>query len=145
MLLKYIRIVVALLFFGYGLVRVGVGSLLLGQTIGLIDFPVFHQPLTDIGNFLAKSVDKQIIPFSVAGYVSYIALMGLVLLIGAVRTLKNLALGLTFIAVFIVMYALLFLNFQTINPKIIHLVVCMILFGILLSLKSMGSGLKKLN
>ena len=140
---KYVRIVVALVLLTYGLIRLGVGSALFGQVNGWIDFPAFHEPLIDIGNFLAKSTENQIIPFSVAGYVSYIALMGLMLLVGAFRALRNLTHGLSFIATFIVMYSLLFFNFQTINPKIIHLGVCIILFGVLLGLKNIDISSKK--
>lgn len=132
---KYVRIFISLAFLGYGLIRIGVGSLLLGQEIGLLDFQSFHDPIKDIGGFLTKSADKQIIPVSVAGYVSYIALMGVVLSIGAIRLLRGQPLGLYFIGAFLVMYALLFVNFQTINPKAIHLAVCTVLFGVLLWLK----------
>jgi len=132
---KYIGMLISLALLTYGLIRVGVGSLLLGQEIGLLDFQAFHEPIKDIGIFIAKSTDRQIIPVSVAGYVSYIALMGSVLSIGAIRSLRNQSLGLSFIGVFLAMYALLFVNFQTINPKAIHLAVCTVLFGILLWLK----------
>lgn len=132
---KYLGIFIALAFLGYGLIRLGVGSALLGQEIGLIDLQAFRQPMDDIGNFLGKSAERQIIPVSVSGYVGYIALMGLVLSVGALRVLKNLPFGLPLIGAFIVMYVLLFVNFQTINPKAVHLAVCIVLFGVLLWLK----------
>ncbi len=137
---KYIGIFIALAFLGYGLIRLGVGSLLLAQEIGLIDVQVFHAPLSDIGKFIAKSNESQVIPVSVAGYVGYIALMGLVLSTGAFRALRNLSLGLPLIGAFLVMYALLFVNFQTINPKAIHLAVCVVLFGLLLRVKAKRNG-----
>lgn len=132
---KYIRILISLALLIYGLIRVGVGSLLFGQETGLLDFQAFHGPVKDIGEFLAKSADKQLVPVSVAGYVSYIALMGVVLSIGAARSLRDKSLGLTLIGVFLALYALLFVNFQTINPKAMHLAVCTVLFGVLLWLK----------
>lgn len=132
---KYVRVFISLALLGYGLIRIGVGSLLLGQEIGLLDFQAFHEPIKDVGSFLTKSADKQIIPVSVTGYVSYIALMGLVLSIGAIRSLRDQSFGLYFIGAFLVMYALLFVNFQTVNPKAIHLAVCTALFGVLLWLK----------
>lgn len=128
---KYIVILISLFFLGYGLIRVGVGSLLLGQEIGLFDFKAFHGPIKDIGFFLAKATEKQIIPVSVAGYVSYIAIMGVVLSVGAFGTLRGRAYGLKLIGASLVMYALLFVNFQTINPKAIYLAVCVVLFGVL--------------
>lgn len=132
---KYIEIFLALAFLAYGLIRVFAGTALLGQEIGLIDFPAFQGPVVDINNFLGKANEKQLIPVSVAGYVSYIALMGLVLCTGAIRSLKNLPFGLSCIGAFIVMYVLLFVNFQTINPKVIHLAICFIMFIALLWLK----------
>lgn len=132
---KYAGMFIALAFLAYGLIRLGVGSALLGQETGLIDVQAFRGPLDDIGDFLGKSKEKQIIPVSVAGYVAYIALMGLVLSSGAVRTLWNRSLGLPLIGAFLTMYGLLFVNFQTINPKAIHLGVCLVLFVVLLWLK----------
>lgn len=132
---RYIEIFITFAFLGYGLIRLGVGSFLLAQVSGLIDFQAFHGPIVDIGNFLSKSEQKQIIPVSIAGYVSYIALMGLVLSIGAFRTFKNIPFGLSFIGAFIVMYVMLFINFQTINPKAIHLGICIVLFTVLYWLK----------
>ncbi len=132
---KSIAIIISLVFLGYGLIRIGVGSALLGQETGVIDVEAFRDPIHDVGKFLAKSQDKQIIPLSVAEYVAYIALMGFVLSIGAIRTLNNLKNGFAFIGAFIAMYALLFINFQTINPKAIHLGICMLLFGALIWLK----------
>lgn len=132
---KYIEHFIAIVFLGYGLIRLGVGSVLLGQEIGLFDFSVFHAPLMDIGKFMEKSNESQILLVSVAGYVGYIALMGLVLSIGAWRALRNLPFGLALIGAFLVMYALLFVNFQTINPKALHLAVCVVLFSVLVWLK----------
>ena len=133
---KYIEIFIAIAFLGYGLIRLGVGSALLGQELGIIDFQVFHGPVDEIGMFIAKSSERQIIPLSVSTYVGYIALMGLVLSIGALGVLRKLPSGLFLIGVFIVMYAFLFVNFQTINPKAIHLGICVVLFGVLLWLKA---------
>jgi len=132
---KYVRILISVGFLIYGLIRIGVGSLLLGQETGLVDIEAFHEPVRDIGAFLAKSADKQLLSVSVAGYVGYIALMGVVLSTGAVMSLKGRSLGLAFIGVFLAMYALLFINFQTINPKAAHLAVCAALFGVLFWLR----------
>ncbi len=132
---KYLEVFIALAFLGYGLIRLGVASALLGQELGWSDVEGFRGPIVDIGAFLAKSEDKPIIPVSVAGYVGYIALMGVVLSVGAARALKNWTLGLPLIAAFLMMYVLLFVNFQTINPKAIHLGVCVVAFVVLLWLK----------
>jgi hypothetical protein len=140
---RYIEIFLTLVFLGYGLIRIGVGSFLLAQVSGLIDFQAFQGPIVDIGHFLSKSEQKQIIPVSIVGYLSYIVLMGVILSTGAFRTFRNKSFGLSFIAVFIMMYVMLFVNFQTINPKAIHLCLCIVLFGLLIWLK--GAHLKLRN
>ncbi|MCR6702654.1 MAG: hypothetical protein NVV68_16565 [Dokdonella sp.] len=137
---RYGRIFVSLALLLYGLIRIGVGSLLFGQEVGWLNLPAFQGPIEDIGGFLDRSADKQIVPVSVAGYLGYIALMGLVLAVGAIGSLRNRSFGLTFIGLFLVMYALLFINFQTINPKILHLAACAILFGLLLWLNRTHRG-----
>ena len=63
---KYISILISIAFLGYGLIRIGVGSALLGQEIGLLDLQAFREPIRDIAGFLAKSSDKQMISVSVA-------------------------------------------------------------------------------
>ncbi len=140
---KYLEMAIVMVFLVYGLIRLGVGSLLLGQESGLIDVEAFRDPIADIAKFLQKSDDKQIIPVSVTGYVSYIALMGVVLITGAYRTFKNHALGLSFIGVFLLMYFVLFINFQTINPKAIHLGVCLLLYIALVWLKGRLNNMAK--
>jgi hypothetical protein len=61
--------------------------------------------------------------------------MGLTLSIGAIGSLFNKRFGLPLIATFLLMYAALFVNFQTINPKIVHLAVAAVLFLLLFWLK----------
>ena len=140
---KYPALFITLAFLLYGLIRIGVGSLLLSQEMGLIDVAAFRDPIVEIGQFLAKAADKQLLPFSVAGYLAYIALMGIVLSAGAVAILKNKSYGFSFIAAFLLLYTLLFVNFQTINPKAIHLAVCAVFFMILFWLKGGWAGVLK--
>lgn len=132
---KYVELFIISAFLLYGLIRVGVGSFLFSQEMGLIDFEGFRDPIIEIGQFLGRATDKQLIPFSVAGYVAYIALMGLVLTAGALALLKNKHFGFSFIGAFLLMYTLLFVNFQTINPKAIHLGICIVFFILLYWLK----------
>lgn len=55
--------------------------------------------------------------------------------IGVGSLLLSQYLGLRFIAIFLLMYTMLFINFQTVNPKVIHLAVCTVLFAVLCWLK----------
>lgn len=128
---RILAIIIGLVFLAYGLLRLGVGSALLLQDLGYLDIAALEEPLRDVGDFLAKKEDKQLITVNVAGYAGYIALMGLTLTIGAVGSLANRSRGLFFIAAFLLMYVALFVNFQTVNPKIYHLAVAFVLFLVL--------------
>lgn len=73
----------------YGLVRLAVGTALLGQELRLIDLEGLCGPIDDIGAFLDKQEDKEQIPVSVTGCVSPIASTGVVLSLVCIGTLKN--------------------------------------------------------
>lgn len=132
---RIIAIIISISFLAYGLLRIGVGSAMLGQALGIFNINALQEPIKEVGEFLQKKADKQLILTTVSGYVGYIALMGLTLTVGAIGSLTNQWFGLPLIATFLLMYAALFLNFQTVNPKIIHLVVATGLFLLLLWLK----------
>ena len=132
---RIIAIVIGIAFLAYGLLRIGVGSAMLGHELGIFDIDALQEPMEEVGEFLEEKADKQLIPVTVGGYVSYIALMGLTLSIGAIGSLTNKRFGLSLIVTFLLMYAALFINFQTINPKIVHLAVAAVLFLLLLWIK----------
>jgi hypothetical protein len=132
---RIIAIVIGIAFLAYGLLRIGVGSAMLGHELGIFDIDALQEPIEEVGEFLEEKADKQLIPVTVGGYVGYIAFMGLTLSIGAIGSLTNKRFGLPFIATFLLMYAALFINFQTINPKIFHLAVAAVLFLLLLWIK----------
>jgi len=132
---RIIAIVIGIAFLAYGLLRIGVGSAMLGHELGILDIDALQEPIEEVGEFLEEKADKQLIPVTVGGYVGYIALMGLTLSIGAIGSLTNKRFGLPLIATFLLMYAALFINFQTINPKIVHLAVAAVLFLLLLWIK----------
>ena len=132
---RIIAVVIGIAFLAYGLLRIGVGSAMLGHELGVFDIDALQGPIEEVGEFLDKKADKQLIPVTVGGYVGYIALMGLTLSIGAIGSLTNKRFGLPFIATFLLMYTALFINFQTINPKIVHLAVASVLFLLLLWIK----------
>jgi hypothetical protein len=132
---RIIAIVIGIAFLAYGLLRIGVGSAMLGHELGIFDIDALQEPIEEVGEFLEEKADKQLISATVGGYVGYIALMGLTLSIGAIGSLTNKRFGLPLIATFLLMYAALFINFQTINPKIVHLAVAAVLFLLLLWIK----------
>lgn len=129
---RYTIIIISLLFLAYGLLRFGVGSMLFVQELGYISLSFIEEPLADIHKFLIEKKASQLITFSALGYVSYIIVMGGLLIIGALGFIKNNRLGPIAIGMFLGLYTLLFINFQTINYKIWHLIVCTLLFLIML-------------
>lgn len=119
----------------YGLLRVVVGVGLVGQSFGLVDIAAFHGPIKDVAAFLDARRDAALVHFTVAGYAGYIAVMGLALIVGAVGVLKDKVVGLWSVVVFLGLYAALFVNFQTVNRKVIHLGVVALLFVLLIVLR----------
>ena len=129
------ELVIALLFLGYGLLRLFVGLGLLGQSPGLIDIEAFHEPIKATGAFLEARRAAALVPFSVPAYMVYIALMGATLILGAIGVFRDKAEGLMLLGAFLALYVALFVNFQTINRKIVHLGVAAVLFSMLVALR----------
>lgn len=128
---KYSALVIGILFLIYGGIRLGVSSILLFQVFGFIELEALKEPLTEIAQFMKDKASGSIIPFSATGYLVYLWIMGVALTAGAVGCIREQSHGLRFIGAFLILYVLLFANFQIVNAKIIHLVVCVILFLIL--------------
>jgi|TARA_B100000745_G_C19831554_1_gene275182 hypothetical protein len=132
---KYGITIIGILFLIYGGIRLWVSSVLLLQTFGLINIADLQAALIDIGDFMQSRQDNSVVPFSVVVYLSYLWVMGALLVTGAIGCLKRQSFGHISLSVFLVLYVLLFVNFQTINPKVIHLVVCATLLGLYLWLR----------
>ena len=132
---KKIVIGISILFLVYGGVRFGVSSALLMQSFGWVNFPDLQDGINEIGTFLVEKNPSSLFSFSSVGYLSYLWVMGALLIIGAIGFLKNKSFGPQSMSSFLVLYVMLFINFQTINPKIFHLIVCALLFGIVMKSK----------
>lgn len=119
-------------FLGYGLIRIGVGSLLFMQAMGWIDLADFRDVLVEVETFIGDRADRQWFAFSVAGYFAYIASMGVVLTTGAIGVILRKTWGFVLIGLYLLMHAGLFVNFQEINPKLISLALTIVLYLVLL-------------
>lgn len=80
---RFLGIVIALLLLGYGLVRIGVGALLLAQTLGAINFPDLADAVAEVDVFIVARASYQLLPFSLEDYFLYIVAMGVLLSAGA--------------------------------------------------------------
>jgi len=118
---------VALCLLGYGVVRIGVGTLLLAQSSGIIDYPDLSDGVTEVNLFIVSRANDQILTFSLNGYFLYIVAMGILLSAGALGIISRARWGFKTLALYIGMHAALFVNFQEINPKILGLILQIIL------------------
>ena len=126
-----IGLLIALLLLGYGLIRIGVGGVLLAQTLEIINFSELAEATLDVKEFINIRASEQIITFTLTGYFTYILVMGILLSIGAVCTVFRRRWGFILLWIYIGMHAALFINFLEINPKLILLVLQVILLFVL--------------
>lgn len=115
----------------FGLLRIGVVSLLLGQVFGLFEMAAFIEPIEDTHNFLSVHNADALIPLTATSYFAVLVAMGLSLTLGAYGAMQRAKWGLALIALYLAMHAGLFVNFQTINPKIVLVIAGAALLGAL--------------
>lgn len=119
---RIIGLLIAILLLGYGLLRIGVGALLMAQTLDLINFTDLAEAASEVQQFIDARTSDQIIPFSVSGYFGYILVMGALLTTGAAGVIARNRWGFTLLGIYLAMHAALFINFQEVNPKLIGLI-----------------------
>ena len=122
-----IGLLISILLLGYGLIRIGVGGALLAQTFEIINFSDLTEATLKVEQFINIRASKQIIPFTLTGYFTYILVMGILLTVGAVGTVARRRWGFISLWIYLAMHAALFINYQEINPKIIVLALQVIL------------------
>ena len=130
-----IGLLIAILLLGYGLIRIGVGGALLAQAYEIVNFSDLTEATLEVEEFINIRADKQIIPFTLVGYFTYILVMGILLTTGAGGTIARRRWGFYLLWIYIAMHAALFINFQEINRKIIVLALQVILLFVLIYLR----------
>ncbi|MEL4456535.1 hypothetical protein [Lutimonas vermicola] len=130
-----IGLLISLLLLGYGLIRIGVGGVLLAQIFEIINFSELNEATLEVKQFINIRASEQIIPFTLTGYFTYILVMGILLAIGAVGTIVRRRWGFILLWIYLAMHAALFINYQEINPKIIVLALQVILLFVLIYLR----------
>ena len=130
---RSVAILICIGFLAFGLIRIGVGGALLGQEIGWwSQGGEMAEALAETRQFLADKSPQALIPLSPAAYFAVIIFMGMSLSLGAgLYWLKRRG-GLSLIALYLATHGWLFVNFQTINPKIAVLAVGVALWLVLL-------------
>ena len=127
-----IGLLIAILLLGYGLIRIGVGGALLAQAYEIVNFLDLSEATLEVEEFINIRADKQIIPFTLVGYFTYILVMGILLTTGAGGAIVRRRWGFYLLWIYIAMHAALFINFQEINRKIIVLALQVILLYVLI-------------
>lgn len=118
---------IGLVFLAGGGIRLGVSTLLIMQSQGVLSFADLQAGLNEVSQFMAKTGPQALVPFTDFHYLVYLWLMGATLFVGAIGCLIRKPFGLPCLYAFLTLWVMLFVNFQTINPKILHLM----FFGLL--------------
>lgn len=132
---RIVGLVILTLLFGYGLVRMGVGSLLLAQSLDFIYVTDLADAIAEVKRFTEARADKELVSFSVAGYSVYIMLMGLLLAAGAAGVFCYKRWGFILLGLYLAMHAALFVNYQEINPKLFVLALQGLMLVVLIYLR----------
>lgn len=104
--------------FVFGLIRIGVSGLLATQALGGFDVAAFREPVAEIQQFLTAQNAHALVPLTTFSYLAIIAVMGVCLVFGAIFSWRRNRLGYGLLSTYLLVHAWLFVNFQTINPKI---------------------------
>lgn len=132
---RVIGLLITIILLGYGLMRMGVGGLLLAQTLGVIDFTELANAVSEVKVFVDARASEQIFPFNVPAYFTYILAMGILLTTGAAGVIYYKRWGFVLLSIYLLMHAALFLNFQEINPKLVGLVLQLVMLFALFYLR----------
>ena len=130
-----IGLLIAILLLGYGIIRIGVGGALLAQTFEIVSSSDLAEATLKVKQFIDIRADKQIIPFTLTGYFSYILLMGILLTTGAIGGIIRRKWGFILLWIYLANHAALFINFQEINRKLFVLALQVVLLLLLIYLR----------
>jgi len=120
MLRKIIFWIIGIFFLLYGLVRVLGGVMVISALLSVEDEGT-NVAAQKVRSFMDNPDTFAIIPLNPIGYMTYILLMGLVLIGGTSGVLLYRRWGVWVMSSYFVLYLLLFLNFWVFNIKVAHL------------------------
>lgn len=128
---RKLTILICLIFLASGLVRIGVGGMMMGQAAGWWAFPgEAAEALAETRRFIAER-EANLVGFTPISYFAFILLMGLTVSAGALGQLWRRQWGLVLIGVYLLSHAALFVNFMTVNPKIFLWGLTVVMAGVL--------------
>jgi hypothetical protein len=115
---RTIAIVICVLFLTSGLIRIGVGGIMIGQSAGWWALGgEVEEALADTERFIGER-ESNLVGFTPMSYFAFIIFMGLSISLGAIGQIWRRQWGLALIVLYLFSHAALFINFMTINPKV---------------------------
>ena len=118
---RKLAIVICCVLLASGLIRIGVGGLLIGQAADwwTLDGEA-ALAVSETQRFIGER-DSNIVGFTTVSYFAFILFMGLTISLGAIGQIRQKQWGLVLIIIYLLSHGSLFVNFMTVNPKIVLL------------------------
>lgn len=118
---RTLAIAICCVFLVSGLIRIGVGGMMIGQAAGwwALDGEA-AEALTDTRRFIGEQ-SSNIVGFTPISYFAFIIFMGVTISLGAIGQIRRRPWGLALIVVYLLSHGSLFVNFMTVNRKIAFL------------------------
>lgn len=128
---RKLAILICMGFLVSGLIRIGVGAMLIGQAAGwwALDGEA-AAAVAETQTFIADR-DTNLAGFTPLSYFAFILFMGVTISLGAIGQLWRKPWGLVLIGVYLISHAGLFVNFMTVNPKVALVGLALALAGVL--------------
>ena len=128
---RKLAIVICCVLLVSGLIRIGVGGMMIGQAAGWWTFDgEAAESLADTQRFLSEQ-KSNIVGFTPIAYFAFILFMGFTISLGAIGQIWRKQWGLVLIGTYLLSHGVLFVNFMTVNPKIALLGLAILLTVIL--------------
>jgi len=128
---RKLAIIICLFFLASGLIRIGVSLLMIGQASGWWSFGgEATEALADTRRFIADH-PTNLAGFTPLSYFGFIMFMGVTISLGAIGQLWRRHWGLVLIGIYLLSHAALFVNFWTVNPKILLWGLSVVMAGVL--------------
>lgn len=128
---RKLAIVLCCVFLASGLIRIGVGGMMIGQAAGWwVMEGEAAESLAATQRFIGEQ-KSNIVGFTPISYFAFILFMGFTISLGAIGQIWRRKWGLILIGIYLLSHGALFVNFMTVNPKIALLGLAILLTVIL--------------
>ena len=118
---RKLAIVICCVLLASGLIRIGVGGMMIGQAAGWWALEgEAAESLAATQRFISEQ-KSNIVGFTPISYFAFILFMGLTISLGAIGQIWRKQWGLVLIGIYLLSHGSLFVNFMTVNPKIVLL------------------------